>query len=91
MKSMKCATLSHLSHTHRHTHTKMAAVAQKTPIAVLQSAWKKIAPLELADNAWDNVSSAFERPVMQSHTMHPISNAYKPILILVKCEPRSVS
>jgi hypothetical protein len=33
----------------------MSAV-QKTPIAILQNAWKRIAPLELADNSWDNVS-----------------------------------
>lgn len=35
----------------------MYAIASKTPIAILQNAWKKIAPLELADNSWDNVSS----------------------------------
>jgi hypothetical protein len=29
---------------------------QKTPIAILQAAWKRIAPLELADTTWDNVS-----------------------------------
>jgi hypothetical protein len=29
----------------------------KAPIAILQNAWKRIAPLELADNSWDNVST----------------------------------
>lgn len=33
----------------------MSAI-QKTPIQLLQTAWKRIAPLELADNSWDNVS-----------------------------------
>ncbi|KAH8080065.1 GTP cyclohydrolase 1 type 2/Nif3 [Filobasidium floriforme] len=30
------------------------SVVQKTPINILQQAWKRIAPLELADNSWDN-------------------------------------
>lgn len=35
----------------------MASQLARTPIQIVQSAWKRIAPLELADNSWDNVSS----------------------------------
>lgn len=30
-------------------------MSSQAPIQSLQAAWKKIAPLELADNSWDNV------------------------------------
>lgn len=39
--------------TSRRFHTTMSS---PTPIQTLQAAWKRIAPLELADNSWDNVS-----------------------------------
>lgn len=39
-----------------------SAMAQ-TPIQTLQAAWKRIAPLELADNSWDNVSRDLSIPV----------------------------
>jgi hypothetical protein len=29
----------------------------RTPIQLVQAAWKRIAPLELADSSWDNVSA----------------------------------
>ncbi|KAI5451004.1 hypothetical protein NCC49_002495 [Naganishia albida] len=39
----------------------MASLA-RTPIQIVQSAWKRIAPLELADNSWDNVGVMIEAP-----------------------------
>lgn len=32
------------------------AAARKAPIAVIKRAWERIAPLQLAETSWDNVS-----------------------------------
>ncbi|GHJ88051.1 hypothetical protein NliqN6_4453 [Naganishia liquefaciens] len=39
-----------------------SASATRTPIQLLQAAWKRIAPLELADTTWDNVGVMIEAP-----------------------------
>ncbi|KAJ9096807.1 hypothetical protein QFC21_005078 [Naganishia friedmannii] len=40
----------------------MSAALTRAPIQIVQSAWKRIAPLELADNSWDNVGVMIEAP-----------------------------
>ncbi|KAJ9113625.1 hypothetical protein QFC22_005933 [Naganishia vaughanmartiniae] len=40
----------------------MSATLTRAPIQIVQAAWKRIAPLELADNTWDNVGVMIEAP-----------------------------